>query len=426
MKLLSGSVTARAAFGRPSSWRIVLKTAADAAGKGAMLAITIVAARRLDGESFGVFALAMTSGWLLGVASDAGWSMYLARHTARHPAFARATALAVLMPRTAAAGVALVAASVVAARTVPGPWLRGFLLVTGAQLAGAVLDTIGHLFRGLGRSEVEATLHAAQRALAIALVLLAVWMRPDLDALGAALLAPPLLAIAVALPIAASVAPRRPGRAARTFGAIDAAAFVRDVLPIGVATLVSALYFRCGVFFVEHWHGLDAAGDYNAVFRLVEAIRLFPAAVLAVTFPVLCRATSLDALRSLASMLTLAGLAIVPCLLAGATVVVTTVYGDAVLPAIPALRVLAIAVPLFFLNYALTHQVIGWDGHRAYLGVAMSALGANLAASLWLVPAMGLVGAALATVITEAVVTVGCLYVLRTSQLPEAVRAGTA
>ena len=59
-----------------------LKGAADVAGKAVTLVITILAARILNADAFGVMALAMATGWLLGVATDAGLSMHLARETA--------------------------------------------------------------------------------------------------------------------------------------------------------------------------------------------------------------------------------------------------------------------------------------------------------------------------------------------------------
>ena len=58
--------------------------------------------------------------------------------------------------------------------------------------------------------------------------------------------------------------------------------FRRDVWPIGAGIVLSALYFRIDVFLVQLWSGTEAVAFYNAVFRLVEALRLFPAAVLAV------------------------------------------------------------------------------------------------------------------------------------------------
>ena len=59
------------------------KAAADVAGKTVTLVITVVAARTLVADAFGVMALAMATGWLLGVATDAGLSMHLARESAR-------------------------------------------------------------------------------------------------------------------------------------------------------------------------------------------------------------------------------------------------------------------------------------------------------------------------------------------------------
>ncbi|MCU1382152.1 MAG: hypothetical protein JWL71_849, partial [Acidobacteria bacterium] len=46
---------------------IAYKAFADLAGKGALFAITIVAARRLSPQSFGVFSLGSTLGWMVAV-----------------------------------------------------------------------------------------------------------------------------------------------------------------------------------------------------------------------------------------------------------------------------------------------------------------------------------------------------------------------
>jgi O-antigen/teichoic acid export membrane protein len=98
-------------------------------------------------------------------------------------------------------------------------------------------------------------------------------------------------------------------------------------------------------------------------------------------------------------------------------------YGAKFDGAITSLRLLGAAVPLFFLNSALTHQVLGWDGQRAYLRVTIGARAVNLVANLALVPTRGGEGAAIATAITEVAVTAGCLLALarRTASAPVAV-----
>ncbi len=95
------------------------------------------------------------------------------------------------------------------------------------------------------------------------------------------------------------------------------------------------------------------------------------------------------------------------------------VYGAAYLYTAPTFAILSLALPLFFLNYALTHQVIGWDGQRSYLLIAALALIANVVANLALVPSQGMIGAAIATLVTEVVVTAGCLYALAARPSPQ-------
>ncbi|MEW6321798.1 MAG: polysaccharide biosynthesis C-terminal domain-containing protein, partial [Acidobacteriota bacterium] len=168
----------------------------------------------------------------------------------------------------------------------------------------------------------------------------------------------------------------------------------------------------CDLYFVERFRGLEEAGAYNAVFRLVEAVRLAPAAVLAVMFPALCRAADAAPLSRLAARLGAAGVAVGAATAWAAPVIVRLAYGDAYASAAPVLVMLSLAVPLLFVNYALTHQLIGWNGQRAYLQIVLAALAANLALNLALVPPYGMRGAALGTIATELVVTAGCLVAL--------------
>lgn len=403
------------------SARIALKGVADAGGKAVTLVITAIAARRLVSDAFGVLALAMGTGWLLGVATDAGLSMHLARETARHRDRARTLLGEVMVVRAGLAYTAAAIVTLLVGQLVPPHWKLQFILVVLAQLTGAVLDTVSHFFRGLERSDLESVIHLSQRTLTLALSLIVLRWWPRLDYLGAAMLMPVVLGLAVAIAIAWRGVGVAPGFSRSSSAVIRLKAdstltftlFVRDVLPLGLGVLLSALYFRIDIFFIERWHGLEAVGGYNAVFRLVEAARLLPAAVMAVTFPLLVNAPTTGLVRRVGAWLTLAGTVLALVSIAGAQLIVTTIYGVPYGYTSPAFAVLALALPLFFLNYALTHQVIGWDGQRAYLLIAVAALAANLAANLVLVPSRGMVGAAISTVVTELVVTAGCVLALR-------------
>ncbi|HEX7138999.1 MAG TPA: polysaccharide biosynthesis C-terminal domain-containing protein, partial [Vicinamibacterales bacterium] len=189
--------------------------------------------------------------------------------------------------------------------------------------------------------------------------------------------------------------------------------FVADVLPIGLGIVFSAVYFRIDVVLVQLWLGVEAVGRYNAVFRLVDAIRLLPAAVLAVTLPWLCRARDYRPLVGVTSFVIVFSVLVAACVWIGAGPIVSVLFGSRYGAAAPALRILAIALPLLSLNLALTHQLIAWNRQRAFASICAAALIFNLGLNVFLIPGLAIEGAAWATVGTEVCVTVGCLYALR-------------
>ena len=389
-----------------------------------MLVITIVAARQLNPDPFAILALAMATGWLLGVASDAGLSMHLARETARHPGRGRQLVLEVVSLR---AGLAFFAATIAVLLTpylAPRHWRMQFVVIVMVQLCGAVIETIAHYFRGLQRSEIESAIHAAHRFTTLILSLIVLWWWRRLDYLGIAMLIPAVIAMLVSVAVALSIRLKpdttdrddRPdttdGSPWSPLGGLTPRTFFVDILPLGAAALISALYFRIDVYFIQEWHGFQQVGGYNAAFRLVEALRLLPAAVMAVTFPLLVHSRDTGLVRKIGGGLGVAGMALAVMCALGAPVIIPLIYGAHYAYASPAFAVLSLALPLFFLNYALTHQVIGWDGQRAYLAIVVLALAGNIGANLLLVPSQGILGAAIATVLTEIIVTAGCIYAL--------------
>jgi O-antigen/teichoic acid export membrane protein len=66
------------------------------------------------------------------------------------------------------------------------------------------------------------------------------------------------------------------------------------------------------------------------------------------------------------------------------------------------------------INYALTHQLIGWGRERLYAAICAVALIVNIALNARLIPSMSLDGAAWATLGTELFLTASCLIALRT------------
>ena len=178
--------------------------------------------------------------------------------------------------------------------------------------------------------------------------LLALWWRPDVSVLAMAMLWPVLATLVVSLRIAARLARTTPSPQLPTAVYEASAAwpdhFRRDVLPIGAGIVLSALYFRIDVFLIQLWSGTAAVALYSAVFRLVEALRLFPAAVLAVTLPDLCRAPDRGPIVRVSAGVTVFAVAAAFALWAAAPWLIPLLYGPRYAPAVPAFRILALVV----------------------------------------------------------------------------------
>jgi O-antigen/teichoic acid export membrane protein len=396
------------------AWLIAYKAFADAAGKGSMFVITILAARRLSPEAFGVFSLGSTLGWMVAVVSDCGIQLHVAREVARRPEAAAIVLKRWLRVRvwTAAFATLAVAAGVAAGWR---PSLAAPLALLAAVYAGSgLIELLNYFYRGLSRSDIESTLTLWQRGATLVFgAIVLVWW-PSVTVLALALLIPVVTTVAISLRIAARLVPgpRRHQDTKQHKEDRFLPEFRRDIWPIGAGIVLSALYFRIDIFLVQLWRGTEAVAYYNAVFRLVEALRLFPAAVLAVVLPALVRAGDLRPLSKVAAPLTAFALACTIALWLAAGWLIPLIYGAAYAPAVPAFRILLLAFPLLSLNYALTHQLIVWDGHRAYAGLCAVALAVNVALNARLIPAASIAGAAWATLGTELFLTAGCVVAL--------------
>jgi O-antigen/teichoic acid export membrane protein len=390
---------------------MLYRGASDVAAKGAMFAITIGAARQLPRDGFALFALASTLGWLGSVAADFGIQVHLARSVSQHPEHSVSALRRWLRVRVATGAAALALSLLVLPLFGLGrEALWPMVLFTLAYAATGLSECLYYFFRGLDRTDLESTLTLAQRGTMCVLAFVALGWQPSVLRLAAAMLVPAVATLAAAVLLARGLAVRQP--VAPPPVAHTRHEFLTQVAPIGIGILLSALYFRIDLFLLERWSGTSSVAIYNAVFRVVDALRLFPAAVLAVALPALCRAADTRPLLRLAGPLTAAALGAAIVLWLTADWVVPALYGEAFADGIGPFRTLVLSLPLMALNYALTHQLIGWHGHRAYAVICAGALACNLLLNWQLIPALGMSGAAWATLWTETFLTVGCVVAL--------------
>jgi O-antigen/teichoic acid export membrane protein len=397
---------------------VAYRAFSDLAGKGSFLLITVAAAHRLSQRAFGIFALASALGWMVSVMTDCGIQLHVARAVAWRPADAPVVLRTWLEIRLWTAGAAMVVtAAGLLALAPPRDDAITILLFALIYIVSGLIEFLHYFYRGLTRSDVESSLTLWQRLATLGAALLALAWSPDLTLLATAMLVPVVITFLVSVRIATRLGDEtasRPSALSPQPSALQegSSGFRRDVLPIGVGIVLSALYFRIDVFLVQYWLGTESVALYNAVFRLVEALRLFPAAVLAVVLPSLCRADDGRPLLRVSFAVTAFAMVTTLVLWVNAGWGIPLLYGTRYAAGVPAFRILTLSFPLLSLNYALTHQLIGWQGQRAYAMVCGVALVANVALNARLIPVLSIEGAAWATFWTEAVMTAGCGFAL--------------
>ena len=393
---------------------IALKTFSDVASRLSSFLLLLLAARFLDPFEFGLFSLAWATGWIISIASDVGLQLFVAREVARSPGQAGQFVPTLFRLRLYLASVlfgVIGLAHWVLWWDKGGPIFLGLVLV---QLLSSIIEFFNHLFRGFGRSDLESWANLLHRLGALLAGGFVLATSSSLSFLTLALLS---IAAVITL-LTRSWAVTLVGQSKKSDEELQAEPernkgslsrrFLAEILPIGLGILASGVYFRLDLLFLEWFRDTSVVGQYTAVFRLVDAARLFPAAVIAVLFPRLCRSRS----KSLATVLAV-GLGLVA--VTGAMLVrfqpqelVLFLYGEAYATAGPALSILALALPPLFVNLVLTHQLIAWRRPLSYMWACVVVLILTIPLNSMLIPSGGAVGAAWAVLVRELFLSVIC------------------
>src|SRR5262249_25284125 len=262
-RFTEGESTFRNAKLRPLAL-VAYKTFADAAGKGSLFVVTIIAARRLTPWAFGVFGLGTTLGWMLSVVADFGVQMHLARAVAQTPDTAGLLLRRWWRVRWMATLGSV--AALTAALTLFGGesgMATPLVVFAAAYACSSLVEFINYFYRGLSRTDIESTLTIAQRGATLALAVAVLIWKPDVTWLAVSMLVPAAGALIwsarTAMVTDLSPAIALHGTTARR----PSDTFARDVFPIGIGIVLAALYFRIDVLLVQVWAGTEAGAAHD-------------------------------------------------------------------------------------------------------------------------------------------------------------------
>lgn len=171
--------------------------------------------------------------------------------------------------------------------------------------------------------------------------------------------------------------------------------------------IMAVFYLRSSVVLVNYFKGAYFTGLYSSVFKFVEASILIPQSFALALFPQTARLLKEDKkslfpnyLKSL-GFLFLLSLPFAFVFLVLSPLLVKTVYGDSYLPAVEVMKVLSLAVILFFLNTLPGNIIHNSEKIKKFLFFAFFNLAFMIGIGFFLIPRYAIVGAAWAVVLAE-------------------------
>jgi O-antigen/teichoic acid export membrane protein len=178
-------------------------------------------------------------------------------------------------------------------------------------------------------------------------------------------------------------------------------------LPLALSFVVTTLYFKIDVPILQLFRSFEEVGWYASAYKPFEALLFVPMSMLNVIFPLLAvyhreapdrLAVAVDRFYKL---LLLIGwpLTVGVVVLAHGLTELLHLYPQAE----PALRVLGLGIVFMFVNNTWIGTLNAVDRQAAFTWAALASLVVNVGLNLVLIPAYGYLGAAWATVLTEAV-----------------------
>ncbi|MEO3866701.1 flippase [Rheinheimera fenheensis] len=198
-----------------------------------------------------------------------------------------------------------------------------------------------------------------------------------------------------------------------------------------VSGIVSVIYLKIDIVMIGSIAGTEQAGIYAAASRLSELWYVFPATLAARYYPDMIRAHQLGwtpyylKLRRFALLFFAMAFAIAVLMSLLSPWIVSLLFGDAFAGAVEVLRIHIWAGCFIFVRYLISQHLLITE--QEPLSLLSHTVGAalNVGLNLWLIPTMGIVGAAWATLISYAYASFFFLFFAKStrSQLWQLIRA---
>jgi len=376
---------------------------------------TIVVARKLGVEDYGIYAFAITFGHIFGMAALFGLPQLITRNVARDIDQTDKT-LGNIFTLEIVFSVIALAAMVIALFVMGYSSYRIWIVsIAGASaIITCLLDIVAAFFRAHQRMELEALMRVTASVLNISLGVVVLMMGYGVLELAIA----QFFIFGFVLYVGISLVIRK---LARPKFSIDTAAFKKLLTaawPFFVSSVCIYIYGSIAMVFLSLMKGDHITGLYAGTMNFTRLVGFLPASIVGAVLPAMSKFwhTSHEDWwavyqRSLKYLVIMA-LPITVGLVMLSDQFVPLVLGDEYAEAAPILQMISWVIVLIFVNWGLSNALISVDREKTYMRIVIFIMAFNLGANLALIPGWGVFGAVIASLLTEILMLISQLYIL--------------
>lgn len=392
--------------------KIAYNTGVQVIGKGIVLVLAAVSigvlTRYLGAAGYGKFTLALVYLSFFGIVADLGLFTIAVREMSRDESRMQEIVANTLSLRA-------LTAFVVFSLAIAISWLLPYTpdtkvaiaIAAGSQFFGLLNSSLITIFQTKLRMGLSVTSDVIGRAAALAAVLFVASQNLGFYAVVATAALGSFVTLVVSMILA-----RRFVRIAFYRDVALWKEMIKESLPLGAALVVSQFYYRVDILLLSFLRTPADVGIYGAVFKVLEMLLTLPSFFQNSVFPILVKGLTIHAERARVIMqksfdaMLLAG---VPLAFGGlllAPDIMRIIGGSEFVSGADALRVTLFALIFSFTIIMFGSLYVAKGRQVAALGIGVIGLVVNVALNLILIPIYGIVGAAVATLFSEALIFV--------------------
>lgn len=192
----------------------------------------------------------------------------------------------------------------------------------------------------------------------------------------------------------------------------------REAAPIAAGAILASAYYRIDSVMLSKLDTFSAVGIYGVAYKFADLAHYLPTALMITVLPLLARAWPHDpeafgeTFQRAVTILALVGAIVTAQFAVFAHPLISLLYGNRYAIGADTGRLVVFAEFFTAFGSLAVTALVAIGRHRLYPLVALAGLAGNVALNLWLIPTRSYQGAAMATLVTEAAVTLILLATL--------------